>query len=164
MATRKRATRRSSKATARRAKAPAKGTARKPAARAARPAARPKGPHVGWWEITLTDKASSDKVKAFMTKVFGWKISSDPQYDYGQVTAKDAGVGGGIGPTQAPGARNVVTFYIEVPDITGYLKKIEAAGGRTVMPETNMGTVSFAQFTDPAGNLLGLFKGSGAAA
>jgi hypothetical protein len=161
MATRK-ATKRSSKTAARRAKTTAKRTARKPAARAARPAARSTGPKVGWWEITLSDKASSDKVKKFFTSVFGWKIDSDPQYDYGQVSAKEAGIGGGIGPG-APGAPNKVTFYIEVPDITSYLKKIEAAGGRTVMPETNMGTVSFGQFNDPAGNLVGLFKGSGAA-
>ncbi len=117
---------------------------------------------MAWWEITLSDKASSDKVKKFFTSVFGWKIDSDPQYDYGQVSAKQAGVGGGIGPG-APGAPNKVTFYIEVPDITAYLKKIEAAGGRTVMPETQMGTVSFAQFNDPAGNMVGLFRGSGAA-
>jgi hypothetical protein len=140
-----------------------KATKRTAARAPARAAGRPRGPHVGWWEITLTDKASSDKVKRFLTTVFGWKVSSDPQYDYGQVSDKDAGVGGGIGPTQAPGGKNVVTFYVEVADIPGYLRKIEAAGGRTVMPETNMGNVSFAQFTDPAGNLLGLFKGSGAA-
>jgi hypothetical protein len=162
MPTRKKATRRSSKTTTRRAKAPAKRTARRRTARAARPAARSTGPRVGWWEITLSDKASSDKVKRFFTSVFGWKIDSDPQYDYGQVTAAQAGIGGGIGPG-APGAPNKVTFYIEVPDITAYLKKIEAAGGKTVMPETNMGTVSFGQFNDPAGNLVGLFKGSGAA-
>lgn len=113
---------------------------------------------MGWWEITLTDKASSDKVKRFVTQVFGWKVSSDPQYDYGQVSDKQAGVGGGIGPTQAPGGRNVVTVYIEVDDIPGYLKKIESAGGKTVMPETSMGNVAFAQFTDPAGNLLGLYR------
>ena len=161
MATRK-ATKRSSKTAARRAKTTAKRTARKPAARAARPAQRSTGPKVGWWEITLGDKASSDKVKKFFTLVFGWKIDSDPQYDYGQVSATQAGIGGGIGPG-APGAPNKVTFYIEVPDITAYLKKIEAAGGKTVMPETNMGTVSFGQFNDPAGNLVGLFKGSSAA-
>jgi hypothetical protein len=144
------------------AKRAAKAPAKRAAKTAARPAARLKGPHVGWWEITLSDKASSDKVKKFFTSVFGWKIDSDPQYDYGQVSAKQAGIGGGIGPG-APGGPNKVTFYIEVPDITGYLKKIEAAGGKTIMPETNMGTVSFAQFNDPAGNLVGLFKGSGAA-
>ena len=141
------------------AKTPAKRTARASAAHAA--TARPSRPHVGWWEITLKDKATSDSVKKFITKVFGWKVSSDNQFDYGQVSDKDAGIGGGIGPSQA--GMNNLTFYIEVDDPTAYLKKIEAAGGKTVMPETNMGNVSFAQFTDPAGNVVGLYKGSNAA-
>jgi uncharacterized protein len=115
-------------------------------------------PKVGWWEITLADKASSDKVKTFFTQVFGWKIESDPQFGYGEVSAKDAGIGGGIGPTNQPGAKNNVTFYVEVDDIDAYLKKIEAAGGKTIMPNTPMGNVAFAQFADPAGNVIGLFK------
>ena len=141
----------------------AKKTAPSTAKDATRPAApaRRRGPRVGWWEIMVKDKAASDSVKKFFTKVFGWKISSDPQFDYGQVSDKDAGIGGGIGPSRA--GTNAVTFYIEVDDPTAYLKKIQAAGGRTVMPETNMGTVSFAQFTDPAGNVVGLYKGTGAA-
>ncbi len=164
MATRKKATRAAKKTTRRvvrhtAAKATAKRTAAKKTTRAA---ARPKGPRVGWWEITLADKASSDKVKRFFTTVFGWKIESDPQYDYGQVSDKDSGIGGGIGPSQA-GANNV-TFYIEVPDLAAYLRKIEAAGGRTIMPPTVISpTTSFAQFADPAGNVVGLYKGMGGA-
>lgn len=140
-------------------KAPAKRAAKARAtSAAARPAAKPKGPHVDWWEITLSDKASSDKVKKFFTSVFGWKISSDAQYDYGQVSAKDAGIGGGIGPG-APGAPNKVTFYIEVNDPDAYLRKIEAAGGKTVMPTmTITPTTTIAQFADPAGNVIGLVK------
>jgi predicted enzyme related to lactoylglutathione lyase len=43
-------------------------------------------------------------------------------------------------------------------------RKVEAAGGRTVMPPTVVSpTTSFAQFTDPAGNVIGLFKGMGGA-
>ena len=134
----------------------AKRATKAPAKRAAAPA-RPKGPRVGWWEITLPDKASSDSVKKFMTTVFGWKISKDPQFDYGQVSDKDAGIGGGIGPSQQ--GMRTLTFYIEVPNIPAYLKKVEAAGGRTVMPETSAGNTKFALFTDPAGNTIGLYKG-----
>lgn len=161
------ATRTKAKRSARRAKAPAKRTARKPVKRAAKasakpaaakPAAKPKGPHVDWWEITLSDKASSDKVKQFFTSVFGWKIESDPQYDYGQVSDKQAGIGGGIGPG-APGAQNRVTFYISVNDPNAYLRKIEAAGGKTVMPTMSITpTTTIAQFADPAGNVIGLVK------
>jgi predicted enzyme related to lactoylglutathione lyase len=162
MATRtatKKSTRKPAKRTTAR-RATAKRATKAPAKRAVAPA-RAKGPRVGWWEITLPDKASSDSVKKFMTTVFGWKISSDPQYDYGQVSDKDAGIGGGIGPSQQ--GMRTLTFYIEVPNIPAYLKKIEAAGGRTVMPETSAGTTKFALFTDPAGNTIGLYKGMGGA-
>jgi predicted enzyme related to lactoylglutathione lyase len=121
-----------------------------------------KKPVVGWWEITLADKSSSDAVKRFFGEVFGWKIKSDPQSDYGEVSREDAGIGGGIGPTNQPGAKNQVTFYIDVDDIDSYLEKINKAGGKTVMPATPVSPdTTFAQFTDPAGNLIGLFKHSG---
>ena len=156
MATVKRTKARATKRTAKRT------TAKKsPARQAVARVAKPRGPQVGWWEISLRDKPTSDRVKRFFTTVFGWKVESDPVHDYGQVSEKDAGIGGGIGPSQM--GTNSLTFYIGVPDIGKYLKKIEAAGGKTVMPETSMGSVSFAQFTDPAGNLIGLFKGSGEA-
>lgn len=160
-------------ATAKRAKRsvkPAKRTVKRTTARPAKAsaakrtgtAAKPRAPRVGWWEITLADKASSDKVKRFFTTVFGWKISSDPQYDYGQVSEKDSGIGGGIGPSQ--GGKNNLTFYIEVNDLDAYLRKIEAAGGKTVVPPTPVSpTTTFAQFSDPAGNIVGLYKGMGGA-
>jgi len=44
-----------------------------------------------------------------------------------------------------------------VPEIVEALARIEAAGGKTVVPRTVVpGVVTFALFTDPAGNLLGL--------
>lgn len=164
MATKKRTARAAKSSTRRTVKRTVRRTAAKRTAvkRTARAVARPKGPRIGWWEITLADKASSDKVKRFFTQVFGWKIESDPQYDYGQVSEKDAGIGGGIGPSQA--GKNNVTFYIEVQDIDGYLRKIEAAGGKMIVPPTPISpTTTFAQFADPAGNLVGLYRGMGSA-
>lgn len=120
----------------------------------------PTGPRVTWWEITAKDKASSDSVKKFFTSVFGWKVESDPQHDYGQVSAAQAGIGGGI--SAGPGGMNAVTFYIEVDDPDKYLRKIGASGGRTVMPTTTITpTTTIAQFADPAGNVIGLLKSGG---
>jgi predicted enzyme related to lactoylglutathione lyase len=85
-----------------------------------------------------------------------------PRNRSGEVSREDAGIGGGIGPTNQPGAKNQVTFYIDVDDIDAYLEKINKAGGKTVMPATPVSPdTTFAQFTDPAGNLIGLFKHSG---
>ncbi len=115
-------------------------------------------PTVGWWEVILPDKASADKARKFYGDVFGWKVgAADPQFDYSQVSAKDAGVGGGIG--SGPTLKAYVTFYVTVDDPDAYLKKVELAGGRTAMPTTAiMPDTTIAQFTDPSGNLVGLLK------
>jgi uncharacterized protein len=54
-----------------------------------------------------------------------------------------------------------VIFYIEVDDPQTYLDQIQRLGGRTVMPVTEIPEmVTFAQFADPEGNVIGLVKGS----
>jgi uncharacterized protein len=63
---------------------------------------------------------------------------------------------GGIGQAQGP---NQVVFYIEVDDPQAHLDRIEQAGGTTVVPVTEVpGLVTFAQFADPQGNVVGLLK------
>ena len=116
-------------------------------------------PTVGWWEIMLADKESSDKAKKFMSEVFGWKIDSANEYDYGLVSPEDAGVGGGIGPTQ-PGSPPRSTIYLSVPSIDEYLQKIEKAGGRTVLPKVTVASSTIALFTDPVGTVIGLLEAS----
>jgi predicted enzyme related to lactoylglutathione lyase len=65
-------------------------------------------------------------------------------------------IGGGIGEAQGP---NQVIFYIEVDDPQAYLDRIDKAGGRTVVPVTEIpDMVTFAQFSDPQGNVVGLVK------
>lgn len=117
---------------------------------------------VDWWEIIQPDKESSDRAKAFYTEVFGWHVKTEGEYDYGQVSEEDSRVGGGIGPGQ-PGGKGYVTIYITVPSIDEHLKKIEKAGGKTVMPRTEVGGAIFAQFTDPTGNMVGLLEPPAAA-
>ncbi|HEU4758710.1 MAG TPA: VOC family protein, partial [Dehalococcoidia bacterium] len=66
------------------------------------------------------------------------------------------GINGGIGQTDGP---NQVTFYVEVPDPQATLDRIESKGGKTLVPVTEIpGAVTFAQFADPDGNVVGLVK------
>ena len=52
-----------------------------------------------------------------------------------------------------------MTFYVQVDDPQAYLNKIEAAGGKTVVPVTEIpDMVTFAMFADPEGNVGGLVK------
>jgi predicted enzyme related to lactoylglutathione lyase len=44
-------------------------------------------------------------------------------------------------------------------DLQAYLDRIEQLGGKTVVPVTEIpGLVTFAQFADPEGNVVGLVK------
>lgn len=97
----------------------------------------------------------------FYARVFGWNPEAVPGFDaYYTVEKDDIGVGGGIGkgPEEGP---SYVTIYVEVESINDHLAAVEAAGGQTVMPRTEIpGTVTFAMFADPAGNVIGLVEPS----
>ena len=71
-------------------------------------------------------------------------------------TGGEGAIGGGIAEAQGP---NQVIFYIEVDDPQAVLDRIEEAGGKTVVPVTEVpDMVTFAQFADPQGNVVGLVK------
>jgi predicted enzyme related to lactoylglutathione lyase len=89
-----------------------------------------------------------EKLNQFYSSVFGWNIDGANQI----AASSTGGLKGGI--RQDPPEK---VFYLGVPDIVEALKQIEAAGGSVVVPRTVVpGVVTFALFTDPAGNRLGL--------
>jgi predicted enzyme related to lactoylglutathione lyase len=107
---------------------------------------------VTWFEITARD---ADKVRDFYKTAFGWQVNVMPEMNYGTVDNAGQGIDGGIGQ----GDQSQVTFYIAVDDPQAYLNKIEARGGKTVVPVTEIpNVVTFAQFADPEGNVVGLIK------
>jgi predicted enzyme related to lactoylglutathione lyase len=97
---------------------------------------------------------------SFYSDVFGWKIDANNPVNYGLVDNGGEGINGGIGGVMDPDYAGHVTFYIQVDDPAETLKKIESLGGKTVMPPSEIpGTpTTIAQFTDPAGNMIGLTK------
>ena len=96
-----------------------------------------------------------EKLRDFYAKAFGWQMQVMPEMNYGLVNNDGRGIDGGIGQ----GDQTSVTFYIEVGDPQAYLNKIESMGGRIVAPVTEIpGVVTFAQFADPEGNVVGLVK------
>jgi predicted enzyme related to lactoylglutathione lyase len=106
------------------------------------------------FEITGKD---GKKLQDFYSKIFGWNVNADNPMNYGIVDATDTGGGIGGGISAGDGGTSQVTFYIGVDDPQAYLNKIEAAGGRTVVPVTEIpGMVIFAQFADPDGNVVGI--------
>ncbi len=111
------------------------------------------GAPVKWFEITTS---GAEEVGAFYVEVFGWKLQP-LEGGYALVeTGGDGGISGGIGGAEGG---NQVTFYLEVDDPQAYLDRVEQAGGKTIVPVTELPMVTFAQFADPQGNVVGLMKG-----
>ena len=107
------------------------------------------------FEITGKD---AKKLHDFYGALFDWQIDANKPMNYGLVDTRSerTTIGGGIGSGEG---LNQVTFYIEVDDPQAYLNKIEAKGGKTIVPVTEIpGMVTFAQFADPEGNVVGLVK------
>jgi predicted enzyme related to lactoylglutathione lyase len=109
---------------------------------------------VSWFEVTGKDGA---KLQSFYGDLFGWKIDAGNPMNYGMVEGSDGGIGGGIGASQDGSTQ--VTFYVSVDDPQSYLDKVEHLGGSTVVPVTEIpNMVTFAQFADPEGNVVGVVK------
>ncbi len=96
-----------------------------------------------------------DQLQRFYGEMFGWTINADNPMSYGLVDTDGGGINGGIGQAEVP----LATIYIEVDDPAQYLEKVVAAGAELVQEVTEIpGMVTFAQFRDPAGNIVGLVK------
>jgi len=148
---------------------PAKAAARKPAAtkRAAAPkraAAKKAAPKAApkkklahpivHWEI---QSKNPGQLHSFYANAFGWDIDANNPMNYGMVASGGSeGIDGGIGSTEMPVSK--VLVYAAVPDINDILGRIQAHGGRTVLPRQEMGPVIMALYEDPEGNLMGLVE------
>ena len=98
------------------------------------------------------------RLQDFYAKLFDWTIDANNPMNYGMVPPEDSGLGGGIGAGQDGGPGHV-TFYVEVEDLEAHLKKVEALGGKTIMPPMAVpGGPEIAMFADPEGHVIGLAK------
>ena len=94
------------------------------------------------------------KSQDFYASLFGWKIDADNPMNYGIVhtNSGDKGIGGGI--TEGDARVNVV---VDVDDLQKYLDKAVSMGGEVVTPITEIpDMVTWAEFRDPAGNVIGI--------
>jgi uncharacterized protein len=116
---------------------------------------------VTWFEIIGKDAVGLQK---FYGEIFDWKLSPPvPEMGmYSMLDNEGRGINGGIG-TGGDQLGSLVTIYIEVDDPQTYLDKVNQAGGKTVHPVTEIpgAGVTFAQFADPEGHVVGLLKARG---
>ena len=114
-------------------------------------------------EIPARDRHEAMK---FYGELFGWETEEYPEMTYATFTS--GSVGGGFSPVGDFPEINMSTkagdilLHIESEDIEADLARIEEAGGKTVVPKTDMPGIGwFAVFEDLSGNHLALFTPSG---
>jgi hypothetical protein len=104
------------------------------------------------FEIGCKDKETTS---AFYQNVFGWTIDPGPM---GMIdTGSKAGIAGHVAALGHE-PHQFTHFYIETDDVAASLQQVEAAGGKTVVPPVPIPTGTFAWFSDPEGNTVGLWK------
>src|SRR5436309_5771362 len=103
---------------------------------------------VAWFEIMGPDPEQASK---FYSELFGWQT----QTLEGGYTTVDTLGGGGIngGFGKSDDGKPSVKVYVLVDDLQAALDKAGTLGGSTVLPITEMSVVTFALFSDPAGNV-----------
>lgn len=101
----------------------------------------------------------------FYSKVFNWKVYISPDADYlaiFEIGDESDFVGGGFLLSDDIPKDTPILLYIYTDDITGTLDKITKTGGKIVSDKSplpaNHGYVG--KFTDPFGNIIGLFSES----
>jgi predicted enzyme related to lactoylglutathione lyase len=108
-----------------------------------------------WYELMTPDP---DGAKAFYDAVVGWNIDAAPtgEMDYRMIVNPDGGLSGGVMRLTQDmadhGARPIWVGYIGVDDVDASVAAIEAAGGRGLMPATDIATAGrIAMVADPGG-------------
>jgi hypothetical protein len=116
------------------------------------------------FEIPADDLA---RAKEFYKDIFGWKIEDVPDMDYtmlyttevdDKMMVKEPGaINGGMWKRDKGDDKPVLV--IAVASVDEYVKKIEEKGGKILVPKMKVGDMGlYAKFSDPEGNVLGIWE------
>ena len=111
------------------------------------------GQPVVHFEIGCRDRA---KTEEFFSNLFGWRIQNNGPASMIDTAAKQ-GIPGHI-TSLGHEPHHYTIFYVQVDDVKAYLEKASALGGKTLVPPIEIPTGTFAWFSDPDGNTIGLLK------
>ncbi len=115
------------------------------------------------YPVNHLEIAASDPNAAaeFYKAVFGWKIEVDEAMNYVQFVAEEGGIGGAFTELSENNPAGTVLAYVTTDDIEASLAKIEANGGKAIMPKTEIPGVGwFGVFADATGGTLALYTGN----
>ena len=121
------------------------------------------------FEVPFDD---ADRARSFYQDAFGWNMMPMPEMSYTMVSTGPSGeagpsepgyIGGGLTERSEFLQGPVVT--VDVDDIDAALAKVEQLGGKTARPRQDLGGGMgyTAYFTDPEGNLMGLYQSGSSA-
>ena len=115
---------------------------------------------ISWFEIPATNY---ERAKKFYATMLGIEITDmhmpDVKYGMFPYDNDNNGVGGGIVEMQGatPSAEGVTIYLNGGDDLSVPLARVEAAGGKIIMPKTDIGENGFmAQLIDTEGNRVAL--------
>ena len=99
------------------------------------------------------------RMRDFYSSIFGWAVDANNPMNYGVIQpGGERAIGGGIGQVM-DNKLPYTTFYVAVDNPQQYLDKVVSMGGKVLMPVTEVpGMVTYAMFSDPEGNMVGLVK------
>ena len=112
---------------------------------------------------------NEERAKKFYQDVFGWQIVSVPEMNYTMVTTVETdqqtmmprtpgAINGGLMKRDSSSGKNPV-LVIDVQNIDDHLAKIKNAGGKVVMPKTEVGDMGlYARVSDTEGNIVGVWQ------
>jgi len=115
---------------------------------------------LNWFEIPATDY---ERAKTFYETILAVQIGEMPfpdgRYGFFPADMMNGGVGGALVKYEGyiPSAQGSLVYLNGGEDLSIALNKVEAAGGKVVMPKTSIGENGFmAQFLDTEGNKVAL--------
>src|SRR5437867_8850880 len=114
---------------------------------------------IEWIEFHCEEGGSAELGRFYET-AFGWKLQIDPNMpDYAMFTDTSGSVGGGF-TSSIPKGEGATKIYVTVDSADATLAAVGKAGGATKQPRTLISDEIgyWATFTDPAGNVIGLFE------
>lgn len=108
-----------------------------------------------------------ERAQSFYRDAFGWQLSPMPEMSYTIVTtsavddqglpAEPGAINGGMMARQEPIDHPVIV--INVDDVDSALTRVQGLGGTILRRKTPVGDMGFsAYFTDPEGNVVGLWE------
>ena len=122
------------------------------------PMANPEAGFPTWVDLGTSDLAAAT---AFYTGLFGWTANVSPDEQYGGYTiyTLDGAPVAGAGPLFAEGQPVTWSSYFADPDADATAERVEAAGGRVLVPPFDVGDQGrMAAFLDPAGAAFSVWQ------